>query len=133
MDDLLALKAVNGDSHDEAHQVLQRPTGPPAKHHPQNDDIAELYCAHLDELVVSLRKAFGAGPPDPEDIAQQAFQKLIERGNREDIRNLKAFLWRIARNTLLKAVKKETVRSRHDFEIEHLFFPARGDESTPET
>ncbi|MEO1406998.1 MAG: sigma-70 family RNA polymerase sigma factor [Pseudomonadota bacterium] len=133
MDDLLALKAVNGDSHDEAHQVLQRPTGPPAKHHPQNDDIAELYCAHLDELVVSLRKAFGAGPPDPEDIAQQAFQKLIERGNRADIRNLKAFLWRIARNTLLKAVKKETVRSRHDFEIEHLFFPARGDESTPET
>ena len=98
-----------------------------------NADIAALYQAHSSGLVSALRKMFGNGPPDPEDVAQQAFEKLIERPDRSDIRNLKAFLWRTARNTFLKGLDKEKVRTRHDFEVEHLFFPSGGDESTPET
>ena len=114
---------------DEA-SALQTET--PAKPASDHDDITALYRDHSRELIASLRKAFGAGPPDPEDVAQQAFQKLIEREDRSDIRDLKAFLWRTARNTFLKAVSKAGVRSRHDFEVEQLFFPARGDDSTPE-
>lgn len=96
-------------------------------------DIAALYRKHSGSLVLALRKMFGNGPPDPEDVAQQAFQKLIERPDRSDIRDLKAFLWRTARNAFLNGLDKEGVRTRHDFEIEHLFFPSRGDETTPET
>lgn len=95
-------------------------------------DVVELYRDHSRELVASLRKAFGSAPADAEDVAQQAFQKLIERGDRSDIRDLKAFLWRTARNTFLKALGRDGVRSRHDFEIEHLFFATRGDDASPE-
>lgn len=75
---------------------------------------------------------FGAGPPDPEDVAQQAFEKLLERGDCSDIAALDAFLWRSARNLMLKGKRHEDVRAKYDFEIEQLFFPRRGDTSTPE-
>ena len=106
---------------------------PAANDQNANDDINALYQEHGRSLVLALRKMFGNGPPDPEDVAQQAFQKLIERPDRSDIRDLKAFLWRTARNAFLNGLDREGVRSRYDFEIEHLFFPARGDKSTPET
>ena len=101
--------------------------------HGDHDDITALYHAYSGGLVAALRKRFGDGPPDPEDVAQQAFEKLMKRPDRSDIRDLKAFLWRTARNTFLNGLDKENVRTRHDFEIEHLFFPSAGDESTPET
>ncbi|MEM9316928.1 MAG: sigma factor, partial [Pseudomonadota bacterium] len=91
-----------------------------------NDDIAALYRDHAGSLVASLRSTFGNGPPDPADVAQHAFQKLIERRDRSDIQDLRAFLWRTACNAFLKAIKKDDVRSRYDFEVEQLFFPARG-------
>ncbi|MGD1954218.1 MAG: hypothetical protein ACFBZ9_03055, partial [Sphingomonadales bacterium] len=41
--------------------------------------IRTLYEQHSPVLIAALRKDFGDGPPDPEDIAHQAFQKIIER------------------------------------------------------
>ncbi|MEM0986323.1 MAG: sigma-70 family RNA polymerase sigma factor [Pseudomonadota bacterium] len=132
MDDLPAFHATYEDTAQTVEHVSAQQTEPSTKRQSDHNDITALYRDHSAELIASLRKAFGAGPPDPEDVAQQAFQKLIEREDRSDIRDLKAFLWRTARNTFLKAVSKNGVRSRHDFEVEHLFFPARGDDSTPE-
>ncbi|MEM0953798.1 MAG: sigma-70 family RNA polymerase sigma factor [Pseudomonadota bacterium] len=97
-----------------------------------HDDVEALYSKYAKTLISSLRKAYGSGPPDPEDVAQLAFQSLIERPDRSDIRNLKAFLWRTARNTFLSATARERVRTRYDYEIEHLYFPNRGDDSAPE-
>ena len=79
-----------------------------------------------------LRKAFGDGPPDPDDISQLAFQKVIERGDIASIENLRAFLWRTARNLVLNEKRREDVRSRHDYEIEQLFFATEGDASSAE-
>ncbi|MEM9376634.1 MAG: sigma-70 family RNA polymerase sigma factor [Pseudomonadota bacterium] len=132
MDDLPAVHASYEDTTQTSNHAPAQHTETHAKPAGDHDDITALYRNHSGELIASLRKAFGPGPPDPEDVAQQAFQKLIERQDRTDIRDLKAFLWRTARNTFLKAVGKDGVRSRHDFEVEHLFFPARGDDSTPE-
>ncbi|RMB11877.1 RNA polymerase sigma factor [Eilatimonas milleporae] len=97
-----------------------------------NDDIEDLYKEHSSYLIASLRRMFGNGPPDPEDVAQQAFEKLMLRPDRSDIRDLRAFLWRTARNTFLNGLDRENTRTRHDFEVENLFFPSRGDNSTPE-
>lgn len=48
-------------------------------------DIDALYRAHAGDLVAWLRKMFGDGPPEPEDMAQQAFLKLMERPDRADM------------------------------------------------
>ena len=44
-------------------------------------EIAVLYKEYVGPLTASLTKAFGSGPPDPEDISHLAFQKVIERGD----------------------------------------------------
>ena len=96
-------------------------------------EITELYQNYSGRLSRTLRKMFGDGPPDPDDIAQLAFQKLIERGDLSSIRNLKAIVWRSARNLWLKEKDRENTRCSHDFEIEQLYFPRPGYGSAPET
>lgn len=92
-----------------------------------------LYRAYAPVLAAKLRQTFGNGPPDPDDLTQLAFQKLIERGDISDISNLKGFLWNTARNLLFNDRRNRITRSKYDFEIEHLFFPNRGADSTPES
>lgn len=109
---------------------LERTAPAPA---PCQDDLSSFYAEHIHKLIASLRRMFGNGPPEPEDVAQQAFEKLMQRPDRDDIRDLKAFLWRTARNTYLNGLDREHTRTRYDFEVEQLYFPSRGDNSTPET
>lgn len=97
------------------------------------DAVTNFYREHADQLTAHLRKNFGNGPPDPKDITQQAFQKLIERGNLETIANLKAFVWRTARNLVLEFKRTSTVRSKYDFEVEQIYFPLKSEDSTPES
>lgn len=94
--------------------------------------LARLYRDHAQELSAYLRKAFGNGPPEPEDATQQAFQKLAALPDLSAINNMRAFLWRTARNIVLTHKRNEGARSKYDFEIEHLFFAVKGNESTPE-
>ena len=99
---------------------------------PLKPRLEALYAEQFKPLVASLRAQFGAGPPDPEDIAQYAFEKLVERNDLSDITHIKAFLWRTGRNLALKGKRSDNVRTRRDFDIEQIFFPALGDDLTPE-
>ena len=94
--------------------------------------ITELYANYADQLSAAIRRMYGDGPPDPEDVAQQAFQKLIERGNLESISNLKGFVWRTARNIVFAAKRSDAVRTRYDYEVEQIYFAIKDNESSPE-
>ncbi|MEM8774661.1 MAG: RNA polymerase sigma factor [Pseudomonadota bacterium] len=98
----------------------------------QAKGIRSLYEAQARRLTHALRRTFGSGPPDPEDITQLAFQKLLERKTRDDIQNVDAFLWRTARNLVLKVKRSQVIRSKYDFEVEEIYFPGRGDTIAPE-
>ncbi|MEM1396000.1 MAG: sigma-70 family RNA polymerase sigma factor [Pseudomonadota bacterium] len=95
-------------------------------------NIARLYEDYAVQLSATLRKRYGDGPPDPDDIAQAAFEKVLERGDTASIRNLKAFLWSTARNLLRKEIRSKHVRDRYAFDIDQIFFAAKGDDRTPE-
>ncbi|MEM6683413.1 MAG: sigma-70 family RNA polymerase sigma factor [Pseudomonadota bacterium] len=95
--------------------------------------LANLYSDYAAPLSASIRKAFGDGPPDPDDVTHQAFQKVMERDNLSAIANLKAFVWRTARNIVLNEKDREHTRSRFDYEVEQLFFASNGYGSSPET
>lgn len=115
----------------------------PAKaDHPQNHrscstgprtELDCLYREYAPALAAKLRQAFGNGPPDPDDLTQIAFQKLIERGDISDISSVKGFLWATARNLLFNDKRDQGARSRYDFEIENLYFPNRGADATQES
>lgn len=99
---------------------------------PARGEIAQLYRQTIRPLASMLRKHLGDGPPDPDDIAQLAFQKLIERPTLADINNKEAFLWRTARNLVFKERRAQDVRARYDFEVEQLYFALRGYDPDPE-
>ena len=122
--------ARHADHEDE--RCIARITSTPSLAGEAPETIERLYLDYADQLSASLRKVYGNGPPDPEDVSHQAFQKLMERGDLGAIANLKAFVWRTARNIVLAAKRSEDVRSRYDFEVEQLYFPLKDDESTPE-
>ncbi|MEM8984812.1 MAG: sigma-70 family RNA polymerase sigma factor [Pseudomonadota bacterium] len=94
--------------------------------------VADLYASHSEKITALIYTHFGNGPPDPEDITQAAFHKLMERSDLSDIRDLGAFLWMIARNLVLKEKRSMGVRSRYDYEVEALYFAQRGDVLSPE-
>lgn len=94
--------------------------------------ITALYHETSGELTGYLRKRFGDGPPDPEDIAHEAFTKLAEHKDLSGIKHLRAFLWRTARNLMLDFKRRAEVRTKYDFEIEHLYFALDGLDNSPE-
>ena len=102
------------------------------RHVPGELALAAFYEQHRAELTSYLRKQFGNGPPDPNDMTQLAFQKLLERGDLSGIRCLRAFLWRTARNLTLNYRRSDSIRCGYDFEIEQLFFAEKGNGSSPE-
>lgn len=57
-----------------------------------------LYSRHWAELCSYVRRQFGAGPPDPEDIAQEAFIKFAAIRHSQEITNARAYLYRAAHN-----------------------------------
>lgn len=60
-----------------------------------------LYARHWGELCHYIKKHFGQGPPDPEDVAQDAFIRFAAIENREAIDNPRAYLFRTAHNALV--------------------------------
>lgn len=104
---------------------------PPTDEHKRLIDLT--YKNYFAELIGGIRRHFGPGPPDPEDVAQEAFRRVFEREDPGSIKNLRAMLWRIARNLIIDAKRSAQSRSLYDFEVEQIFFPLRGSHSSPET
>lgn len=91
-----------------------------------------LYTAHWQPLVRRLLARFGAGPPDPEDIAQAACLKFAELPDRQQIDNPKAFLYRIASNLIVDHHRspKNVLATEHDILVAEKY--ENSDVSNPE-
>ena len=81
-------------------------------------EVGELYRRHWKEICVYLRRRFGPGPPEPEDIAQAAFLRLSGRGETEDLANPRAFLYRVAHNLAIEEHRREQARRRAEADDE---------------
>ena len=75
--------------------------------------VEELYRLCWNDLVGWLRRRYGAGPPDPEDVAQSAFEKITALDNWQSIRDPRAFLFTTAINTALMGVRRIVTRRRY--------------------
>lgn len=72
--------------------------------------LESLYRAFFDDVRHYVAKRFGAGPPAPEDVAQQAFVRLAAGGHIDTIRNPRAFLMQAARNLVIDEYRRASVR-----------------------
>jgi RNA polymerase sigma-70 factor (ECF subfamily) len=88
--------------------------------------LDDIYQDYWPELCRYINKTFGAGPPDPEDIVQQAFVNFAMHENSHGIANPRAYLYRTARNI---AVDHERRVQRHN-RLQRLACPAPDEEFT---
>lgn len=74
--------------------------------------LPDHYGRYRAELVAFVRSKFGPGPPEPEDVAQQAFANFAALGPQATIANPRAFLFRIAHNIVINDRKHQRVGRR---------------------
>ena len=77
------------------------------------DGLQDLYRAYFKEVVIFISRKVGSGPPEPEDVAQQAFAKFASLRNPEAIENKRAFLYRVAANILSSYRRHQIVERKH--------------------
>lgn len=63
--------------------------------------IAALYRDHATPLRHYVLRRFGAGPPEPEEVAQVAFARLAQREDLASLRDPRGFLYTIACNFVI--------------------------------
>ncbi|MEL6363703.1 MAG: sigma-70 family RNA polymerase sigma factor [Pseudomonadota bacterium] len=85
----------------------------------------------LGRLTARLRRVYGDGPPEPEDLAQAAVEKLAGRAT-GDIENVDAYLFRTAVNMGLNQIERARVARRYaEFVLTGAHAPVV-EETTPE-
>lgn len=63
--------------------------------------LDHLYRLHFKDLCANIRKSFGPGPPEPEEVVQTAYAKYAELAEPGTVSNPRAFLYIAARNIVL--------------------------------
>ena len=94
--------------------------------------IADLYRRYFNKLTDEIRSTYGSGPPDPEDVAQHAFEKLNNQDNPSKINNPEGFLWICARNIIISLKRAEQVRNKNEEELKQRYFNYSSDTFDPE-
>lgn len=56
--------------------------------------LADLYQSYCSELCNYLRRTFGAGPPEPQDVVHEAFANFAALGSGSTVHNPRAYLYR---------------------------------------
>ena len=94
--------------------------------------IHSLYKGYFQVLVNGLRSTYGDGPPDPKDIAQQAFEKLCSLGENHSVKKPESYLWVCARNILLSEKRADKVRQNSQSNVEATYYSFEFSEQEPE-
>ncbi len=72
----------------------------------RRQQLSKLYRSHWQGLCQYVRHHFGAGPPEPEDVAQSAFARLA-RTEAAQVENPPAFLYATARDLVVDHHRRE--------------------------
>ena len=93
--------------------------------------LEALFNAHGNELKHTLRRLFGDGPPDPEDLVQSAFSQIANLKSDHPIENPKAYLFKVAINLGRRSVK-HIASTRTFMETQAAFVGEEVEEISPE-
>ncbi|MEM8942988.1 MAG: sigma-70 family RNA polymerase sigma factor [Pseudomonadota bacterium] len=81
------------------------------------DLLQDWYRQYYTPLTKFLQSRFGSGPPDPEDIAQSTFTRLLDHPNLRMVSNPRAFLCQIGRNLAISELRSRTTAERNCHEL----------------
>lgn len=75
--------------------------------------LDSFYRNYFDVLCGFLRRRYGNGPPDPEDVAQATFERISELDGLAEIRNPRGFLFTIAGRIFIDKTRKRAVSDKY--------------------
>ncbi|WP_157995231.1 RNA polymerase sigma factor [Peristeroidobacter soli] len=79
--------------------------------------LKQLYERYWNDLCRHIRATFGAGPPDPQDVAQSAFARYLSIDDQQAVENPRAFLYTTARNIALDITRHRKHANRHSLSV----------------
>lgn len=82
--------------------------------------LRDIYRRYRSDLCRYISRAFGNGPPEPEDIVQAAFYNFAALENPQAVRNPRALLYCIARNIAIRQHQREAIFVRDGAEQAHV-------------
>lgn len=85
-----------------------------------HDQWENLYRDHYRGVIAYVRRKFGAGPPEPEDVAQAVIAKFATIEGTNGVQNAGAYLRRMAYNYVLASHRHEQVAGRVHAELKIL-------------
>lgn len=95
--------------------------------------LDELYRALSGEVCRFVRSRFGSGPPDPEEVTQAAFERLVQAQQAEtQINNPRSYLLAVASNIVRDYHRQAAVRHNAYRDIALRDHPLEVSEVTPE-
>ncbi|MCJ7550303.1 MAG: sigma-70 family RNA polymerase sigma factor [Anaerolineae bacterium] len=86
----------------------------------ERDAFAQIFDRHYDAIFRYIYRRVGHRET-AEDLAQEVFHRLVETNGRggRPIRNVKAWLYRVARNLVIDEARRQTVRQHEPLEDTH--------------
>ena len=95
-------------------------------------ELETLFRNHFTDLCKSINRVFGAGPPEPEDLVQDAFERYARLEDRSAIRNPRSFLFITAKNIGLDFKRRAKTNNAYLAEQIALDAELKLEELTPE-
>lgn len=95
--------------------------------------VESLYRLYWGELCKYINRRYGSGPPDPEDVVQQAFENYAALADPSVVENPRAFLYRTAANLVADHYRSAAFRknvSTGDVDLDEVI--GAHDDITPE-
>jgi len=83
----------------------------------QNIFLEGLYKKYSGSLCSWLRSRYGNGPPDPEDLAQSAFEKISHVDGLAEMSNPRAYLFTVAARNALDELRGLAVRRKYIHQV----------------
>ena len=79
----------------------------------KDEHLNSMYKRYWSEICIYIRKRFGSGPPEPEDVAQTVFTRYAAIDNPFTIDNPRAYLYRIASHIVIDCKRREAVQENY--------------------
>ncbi|MBL4838661.1 MAG: sigma-70 family RNA polymerase sigma factor [Kordiimonadaceae bacterium] len=81
--------------------------------------VSELYRHYWSELCAYLASRYGNGPPEPADIAQQAFTQFVALDDPKRIKNPRAYIYAAARNYAVDQLRINQRKGTYKLQYEY--------------
>lgn len=108
---------ASSDSEKPTSTVLSMPEGRAGA---RPDALSDLYLLYRRDVVEFVRRKFGAGPPEPDDVAQAVFLQLAAQSQLDAIQNPRSFLLKSAQNVVLGYHRKHARRKHQPNDLERV-------------